>query len=307
MKHDVPRQGHQATLHDSVQQYLSYLESVKELEANSLTHYGNDLSLFVRFVERVESVHAKRVSASRLTPKHVTAFLDEQTIRRGNGSSSNRRRLSCLRGFFRYLGERGIVSPHAVIETPMPQVPKRELVILSPAEVKAFLAAVRLAAPFPVRDEAIFRTFLSCGCRLSELLTLRHHDVDLNGGWIRFSPRPGQSRVVPLPFPTGKAIARYVSKRPKTAFPKLFLNRRRDPITKGAVYHAFRRCLSAAGIRRPGVTVHTLRNTFLARIVQEGVLPMKRIRAIAGVETQTTLTSFLKEAAVVREHSDSQV
>lgn len=306
MKHDFPRLGQQATLRESVQQYLTYLQSVRKLETNSVTHYGNDLSLFVRFVERVESAQAKRVPASRLTAKHVADFLHEQTMRRGNGSASNRRRLSCLRGFFRYLGEHGIVSPDLVIETPMPAPPKRKLVVLTPAEVKAFLAAIETSAPYPVRDEAIFRTFLSCGCRLSELLRLRWHDIDIQGGWIRFSSRPGKSRIVPLPKQTGIALARYADKRPKAASDRLFLNRHREPITKGAVYHSFQKCISAAGIQRPGITVHTLRNTFLVRTLKESTLPMHHLWDIAGVRTQTALTALLKEAALLREQFEDQ-
>lgn len=304
MKHDSPRLGKQTTLYESVQLYLAYLQTVRKLETNSVTHYGNDLSLFVRFVERFESVKAKRVPAHRLTAKHVTEFLRDQTVRRGNGTASNRRRLSCLRGFFRYLAEHGIVSPDIHIETPMPAAPKRKLIVLTPAEVQAFLAAIQTAAPYPIRDEAIFRTFLTCGCRLSELLRLRWQDVDIAGGWIRFSSRPSTSRIVPLPKQTGIALARYADKRPKTAEKRLFLNRHRQPITKGAVYHAFRKCLSAAKIHRPGITVHSLRNTFLVRTLQEGTVPMNRLWDIAGVRTQTTLTALLREAALLRERAD---
>lgn len=299
MKHVSMRPKQQISLDEIVKDYLIYLETVRELETNSLTHYGNDLSLFVRFVERMESVQAGQMSAARLTPKHVKAFLDEQTIRRGNGSSSNRRRLSCLRGFFRYLADQEVLPSDALSETPMPALPKRRPVILSPDEVKGFLAAVRLSAPFPIRDEAIFRTFLSCGCRLSELLRLRSHDVDLTDGRIRFSRKPGQSRVVSLPDPAGKALARYITKRPNSPVPSLFLNRHRNPITKGAVYHAFRRCLGIAGIRRPGVTVHSLRNTFLAGMAQDSEISLKHIRDIAGVKTENTLAPLFEEARMV--------
>lgn len=304
MKHDFPRLRKQATLYESVQLYLAYLQTVRKLETNSVTHYGNDLSLFVRFVERVESVEAEHVPASSLTAKHVTEFLRDQTVRRGNGSASNRRRLSCLRGFFRYLAEHGIVSSDLLIETPMPAAPKRKLVVLTPAEVKAFLAAIQTSAPYPVRDDAIFRTFLTCGCRLSELLHLRWEDIDITGGWIRFSSRPGSSRVVPLPKQTAVALARYADKRPKTGEERLFLNRHRQPITKGAVYHSFRKCLSAAKIQRSGITVHSLRNTFLVRMLTEGTLPLHRIWDIAGIRTQTTLTALLKEAAMQRGQTD---
>lgn len=275
------------TLAQSVQDYLVHLNRVRNLEANTIHHYAHDLKLFVRFVERIEGRRAHELAASRIAPFHAIAFIDDQTVRKGNAPSSNRRRLSCLRGFYAYLARLGYIS-HAEIRTEMPKAPMISPVTLTAEEEIALLKAVRATSAFPIRDEAIFLLFLRCGLRLSELLQLRTHDFDPATSTLRVG-RPRRSlRTITIPKEVRRALLRYLLNRAIVKSDRLFLNRYGRPMTKGAVYHALRRCLAAAGIRRKGITIQALRDTCLKRWIDEGRMPREDISKIAGNKRDAT-------------------
>src|SRR5690625_5535722 len=85
----------------AIRKYISYLSDVKQLGDNTIFHYGHDLLLFKRFIERITKQKADEIHTTYITGKVIRAFLDDQTHRRNNQLSSNRRRLACLRGFLR--------------------------------------------------------------------------------------------------------------------------------------------------------------------------------------------------------------
>lgn len=282
------------SLAGAIEAYLDYLAMERGLVENTLFHYGHDMTLYRRFMERVMKRKASEIPVDAVTSRTIEAFLDDQTYRRKNSTSSTRRRLACLRGFTKFLSARRIVPHAGHPELELPRDQTLPPTYLRSDEQIAFLDAARTAAPDPERDYAIFVLFLRCGCRLSEVLRLTIDDVDLRSGHLHIRHTDETERVLPLPLEAHRALAAYMARRPKSLLPYLFLNRNHQPITKGAVYYAFNRCLSAAGIRRTRITVHTLRNTYIKSLIERNY-PRTLVQELAGTRSSAALNPHYKE------------
>lgn len=276
----------------AIRKYISYLSDVKQLGDNTIFHYGHDLLLFKRFIERITKQKADEIHTTYITGKVIRAFLDDQTHRRNNQLSSNRRRLACLRGFLQYLHAReAIATPLHNVHT-LPPTKRNLPAILKPKETNLLLQAARTVAPNPARDYAITLLFLTCGCRLSELLNLRVDDINLKYAIIHLRGDEYTDRYLSMPLETHRALSAYLARRPVTDEHALFLNRANKPITKGAIYHTFYRCRSAAGIRRPRITVHTLRHTYIYNLVASKRYAKDEIQELTGHRSEAALNSY---------------
>ncbi|MDR0456968.1 MAG: site-specific integrase, partial [Treponema sp.] len=80
----------------TIQEYLSYLQSVRGVSPRTLEAYRDDLSLFVNYCGNHE------IDPVQASPYQVQSFIAELSAERAAPSSVNRR-LSSIRGLYRWL------------------------------------------------------------------------------------------------------------------------------------------------------------------------------------------------------------
>ncbi len=150
--------------------------------------------------------------------------------------------------------------------------------VLTDQEVRALLAACG-EGPVGVRHRSLLALMYRAGLRISEALSLRPHDVDLQAGtvWVRFA-KGGRDRVVGLDPGAGAVVAAWAELRAVLAVPAgapLFCTAPGNPITTAYV----RRLLPVLG-RRAGIAkrvhAHGLRHAHAAQLRSEGVDKAKR-------------------------------
>ena len=277
-------------LADWIDRFLHHLAQHERKSPNTVRHYAHDLELFSRYLR----AFAPYVAApADVEPHMIRGFLRYLSIERGNGPASNRRRLASLRRFFAYLFETGALQENPCSSIPLERAPSRHAAALTRDEARRLLEAAKMSR-FPARDHAMFRLFLSCGCTLSELLSLKLDDFDRSHGTITLTGRGGKSRTLTLSPACLSALEEYLQSRPKAPAAKsLFINRRGEPVTKGAVYYAFRQALRRSGLERPGLTVHSLRRTCLILLWEAGV-SLRTLQHVAGHHSLATTREYTR-------------
>lgn len=148
--------------------------------------------------------------------------------------------------------------------------------IYTSAEIEALLAEARRLTPIGSLRPHTYVTLLGLlyctGLRISEALTLRLADVDLDTDvlWIRES-KFHKSRLLPMNPGVRNALWRYQEERTRRAFPRdpdapLFVNERRGECAYSLVCATFLAIARRSGIRGPagtrGPRLHDLRHTF---------------------------------------------
>jgi integrase/recombinase XerD len=269
---------------DLIREYLTYLRIEKGLRPLTCEAYDGDLKTFAEFLEDRSSV------LLTVTQQDVAAFL-EHLRTHGIDSRSAARKLSCIRGFYKWLllDRRIHHDPTVNIESPKTWkvLPKS----LAESEVDAMLDGAEQAANHPqarataFRDRAILELLYAGGLRVSELTGLSVSDLSLDSGRAMVRGKGDKERIVPLGTTALKALATYLREgRPHLARvrakahaadgAKLFLSHRGMPLTRQSIWQLVK---ASSG----GASPHTLRHSCATHMVEHGA-DLRSVQMLLG-------------------------
>jgi integrase/recombinase XerD len=250
-----------------IHEYLTYLRVEKGLRPLTCEAYERDLLQFAEFLEREN----EQLLAAR--QPEVAGFL-EHLRTHAVESRSMARKLSCLRGFYKWLllDKRIHHDPTVNLESPdaWKVLPKS----LASSEVNSMLERAALAADHPeadaiaLRDRAILELLYAGGLRVSELTGLCVADLSLDAGRVLVRGKGDKERIVPLGALCVKAIEEYLERgRPGLArnsrVNQLFLSVRGKPLSREWVWQLVKSSDSHA-------SPHKLRHSCATHMVEHG-------------------------------------
>jgi integrase len=151
---------------------------------------------------------------------------------------------------------------------------------LSAEEVARLLAAIPVESVAGLRLRTLILAYLLTGRRRSEVLSLRWRDLDLEGGFYRYTGKGGKERQRALPPPVRLAILVYARAAGLACKPEeaVFPGRWRDqPVDGKYIGEQLRQAARLAGIplERP---LHTLRHSY-ARALRRIEAPLEAVQA----------------------------
>jgi integrase/recombinase XerD len=261
-----------------VREYLLYLRVEKGLRPLTCEAYERDLHQFAEFLESENSTLASA------TQTNVSGFLDHLR-KHGVESRSAARKLSCLRGVYRWLllDKRIRHDPTVNLESlsTWKVLPKS----LAESEVSSMMERASVAAEHPqagsidLRDRAILELLYAGRLRVSELTHLRVEDLSLDEGRIRLRGKGDKERVVPLGQPSLKALEAYLTHgRPKASSKaresRLFLSERGRPLSRQWIWRLVKASDSNA-------SPHKLRHSCATHMVEHGA-DLRSVQILLG-------------------------
>jgi integrase/recombinase XerD len=283
-------------------EYLAYLRVEKGLRPLSCEAYERDL---LQFSEYLEERPATLLTA---TQEHVAGFL-EHLAKHGVESRSAARKLSCLRGLYRWLllDRRIRRDPTLNLESPATWkvLPKS----LAVTEVDGMLERAGTAAEsaaadaIALRDRAILELLYAAGLRVSELTGLNVADLSLDAGRALVRGKGDKERIVPLGRAAVEALEAYLQNgRPvlaKKATSRLFVSARGGSISRGWVWQLVKRSEGKA-------SPHMLRHSCATHMVERGA-DLRTVQTLLGHADIATTQVYTHLAlgrlkAVHREH-----
>ena len=241
--------------------YLDELANQRRLSAHTVSAYRHDLATLQRL--------AGAVPLEQLQPHHVRRFI-AKLHGGGLGGRSLGRLLSAWRGFYRWLGARGLcaVDPTAALRPP--KAARRLPNALSPDEAACLLGASGDDA-LAVRDQAVFELFYSSGLRLAELAGLDLDCLtDLAAGEVRVTGKRNKTRIVPVGRHAQAALAAWLTRRGELASPAepaLFVGLRGKRLSPRVIQARLARRAVERGLARH-VHPHMLRHSFASHVLQ---------------------------------------
>ena len=254
--------------------FLRYLTVEKGLTTNTTTNYANDLARLTNF-----AYHAHK-PIEHLQPGDLRYFI-AQLSKAGLSTSTVRRIASTVRGFYAFLALDDYIDtlPTDDLNTPPPRAYLPTY--LNQAELQLLLVAPELANAEGIRDRAILELMYASGLRVTELLALRHKDIDLRNGLLTCFGKGHKERIVPFGRSAATAIEHYVATLPArftTSTSHLFLNLNK-PLTRQFLWTLIKRYGAKAGVDH--ISPHTLRHTFATHLLQHGA-ELKHVQALLG-------------------------
>jgi len=250
-----------------VAQFVNYIQVERGLSPNTVAAYRRDLLKLAGFCQQ------RKLKVAKVSRAQVVDFLGT-LYRQGLDSRSVARVLATLRSFFRFLLQEDQlkVDPTGQIESP--RTWKRLPKFLSEEEVERLLGQPDGESPLGLRDRAMLELLYATGLRVSELVSLKVNDVQLEAGYLRCFGKGSKERMVPIGRSATVAVEQYLRfGRPPLAkrrtSPCLFLSRRGGGLSRQQFWHRLRIHARAAGIRAQ-LSPHVLRHSFATHLLEHG-------------------------------------
>jgi site-specific recombinase XerD len=282
-----PSSSASQSLAAAVAGFLRSLEG-QNRSPQTLKAYRLDLSQFVQYLAESDITVQTPADVRRADVVEYFAELH----RHGLTGVSRARKLASLRAFFRYCLSHELVSRSPVEGMEPPKRERVERAYLRPEEYHKLLYHAG-ASP---RDVAILQVFLQTGIRVSELVTLETHDLNLSHYPYSLTVRGGKGmadRTIELESIGVKALKTWLEKREKipTASDCVFLNRFGEGMSARAVEQLVARYRDAAELPKH-ITCHSLRHTFTQAKAEFGVDPYQ-LQAWLGHRNLATTQKYL--------------
>ena len=250
----------------AVSGFLDNLIVHKGLAFLTVQAYAADMKGFAGFLLKRNVRNIRNIQR-----EDILVFLGTLN-RQGLSPRTRARKLSCVKGFFRFLSESGQIVENPCERLESPTLPRRIPHYLEPEEVDRLLAAAKTDSPEGTRNYAMFELAYATGLRVSEIVGLEISRIDLEVGCVTVMGKGSRERVVPMGIPASGALSYYLEiARPRLArfrrSEHLFLTRRGEAMTRQAFWKIVKKTALAAGINKE-ISPHTLRHSFATHLVQ---------------------------------------
>lgn len=299
-----PDHGFPSQLHLWVDDYLAVVATERGLSVNTLAAYGSDLADVLDYLVKQDVSNWGQVNEI-----YLLAYL-AQMASQDKGAGTRARRLSTIRGLFKYLLQIGQVDRDPTAKLSGPKTPGGLPYFVSRPDMERLLKQPDTETTLGVRDRAMLEMMYASGLRVSEVITLGVGDVQFQVGCLVVRGKGGKDRLVPIHEKALESLSLYLgSARQKllkgNQREQVFLNVRGGPLSRMGLWKIIKKYVTLAGIKGH-VTPHTLRHTFATHLLEGGadlrsVQLMLGHTDIATTEIYTHVTSQrLKE--VHRKH-----
>jgi integrase/recombinase XerD len=269
------RQVERAHRRDLLREYLAYIQVEKGLSQNSLEAYGRDLARLAAWADK----QGKPVE--KLARGDLRSWIAELS-RKGLSPSTVSRAVSAARGLFRFLMLDGHIKTHPAEDLSTPQKGTHLPRFLTEDEMERLLRAPDIETGEGLRDRAMLELMYATGLRVSELVSVKLADLDLDAGLINCHGKGSKERRVPLGKSATHWVERYISMRAragKAASPRLFVNSSGGALTRQRAWAMIKRYAARSGLSN--TSPHTLRHSFATHLLQRGA-DSRSVQALLG-------------------------
>lgn len=293
-------------LPESVQDFLNYLETIKNKSPNTIAAYKKDLSIFFRFL----LIYKKVVDGSKIDfddidisnidnefiknikLRDLYAFLSFVEKYRDNSAYARARKVACLKSYFKFLqGKAGIIIENPTLELESPKINKRHPVFLTLDQSLVVLNSLDQKKKNYHRDYCILTLFLNCGLRLSELCSIKIEKI--KGDTLTIIGKGNKERTVYLNESCLISISNYLKTRDIKNVSEedkkyLFLSNRNKPISPRMVEILVKKHINDAGFKEQKYTPHKLRHSAATLMYKHGNVDIRTLQGILGHENIST-------------------
>lgn len=284
-----------------VQQYLVYIEAIKNHSELSVIEYASDLRTFFRYLARLKGLCPNDTPDEEIDLSPIDLnFIQSVNLNdayqfivycknvRKNNETTRARRVVSIRRFYSYLTDNlGVLEHNPMKNLDAPKTKKALPKYLTLEESEKLLSVID--GKYKERDYAIVTLFLNCGMRLSELVSIDYNDIRDDGS-LTILGKGNKERIIYLNQACINAIVAYMKVCPRDGVKDraLFLSSRNQRISPKTVQHIVYSYLDKAGLGNRGLSVHKLRHTAATLMYRHGNVDVLLLKEILGHENLST-------------------
>ncbi len=245
-----------------VDDFINYILIEKGLSKNTALAYRTDLNTYLKFLED------KKINYETISHLEITDFLWH--LKTSNFKPrSIYRMIESIRQFYKFLIAENYIKTDPTVYLTAPKVPIILPDMLTNEEVTKLLNSVSGNDNLSIRNRAMLELLYATGLRVSELISLKFSNIDIEECFVKIFGKGNKERLVPFGQKAQLYLKRYLRVRKNTKSEFVFLTRLNKPISRIEFWRQLKQIAIKAGIMK-NITPHTLRHSFATHLLTGG-------------------------------------
>ena len=247
--------------------YLDFLKYQKKYSDYTIKSYENDIIEYLNYINS-EGINYKNVEYSDI--RFYLMYLKDD---KHDNNSSIDRKLSSLRGFYKYLANEGIVSSNVFSLVNGPKKSKKLPRYFEYNELEEMFLIPDVNNSLGQRDLLLLEMLYATGCRVGELVSIKVSDIDFSSRTILIVGKGNKERFLNYGEYCEEILNKYLSdgyiSLNKSDSDYLFLNNNGGVLTERGVRFILDKIIKQTGINK-NISPHMIRHSFATHLLNEG-------------------------------------
>lgn len=277
--------------------YLDYLKYNRNYSDNTIISYNEDINEYLVYLNR-ECLKYNEIEYSDLR-----GLLDYYE-KNNNKPTSIRRKISSLKGFYKYLVREKVINKNPFMFVSLPKKNNKLPVFLNYNELIEVFDSIDITNDLGLRDRLIVELLYATGVRVGELVNIKLNDIDYNDLSIKVLGKGSKERIVFYNKICKDILEKYLKIRsnfnPKCDY--LILNFRGEQITTRGISLILEKIIKNTSILK-NIHPHVLRHTFATHLLNNGcdLLTVQELLGHASIST-TGIYTHVTEENIIKEY-----
>jgi integrase/recombinase XerC len=256
--------------------FFEYLTSEKRSSVHTVSAYRSDIGQFEEFMLlQFEITEIASVSST-----HVRSWISELMIQEISERSIHRK-LSALNAWFRFLLKRKELSVNPTKGVTKPKRPSRLPETLQEQQGLDLYRLEDSEISSEKENALLIQLFYETGIRLSEMMGLKHRDIDFGIGQIKVLGKRNKVRYVPVNDDMMQKLKRHMTESHSSGAESfLFQNEKGQALSRSSFYRRVKSSLSLVTTQKKK-SPHVLRHSFATHMLNNGA-DLNHIKEILG-------------------------
>lgn len=255
------------TLNQHLSSYLDYLKYQKNYSDYTILSYKDDI------IEYLDYLNSENLDYLDIEYSDIRFFLMYLKDTKKDNNSSIDRKLSSLRGFYKYMANEGIVKTNVFSLVNGPKKSKKLPRYFEYNELEEMFNIPDLTTPLGQRDRLVLEMLYATGVRVGELVSIKVSDIDLGRRNIIILGKGNKERFVTYGEYCEDSLKEYLKDGRLSLNTKdseyLFLNNNGGQLTERGVRFILDKIIKQTGINK-SISPHMIRHSFATHLLNAG-------------------------------------
>ena len=273
-----------------LEEYLKYLRFNRNYSENTINSYEEDIIEYLEYLQR-ECLNLYEVKYSDI--RFLLDYYNSLKLK----NISIRRKISSLKGFYKYLCRNGKVNDNPFSYVTLPKSEKKLPQYLNYNEMIEIFDTIDTSTLLGLRNRLIMELLYATGIRVSELVNIEINLIDIDNRSIKVTGKGDKTRIVFFNEVTKKILKRYLKESSEVRKSDyLILNQHGKQITTRGIGLIMNKVISETSIIK-NVHPHILRHTFATHLLNNGcdLLTVQELLGHASISTTGIYTHVTTE------------
>lgn len=246
-----------------LEDYLNYLKYQKNYSEHTITSYSDDINEYIEFVK------SNRIDPYNISYDQIRTYLINLNDKKDINSTISRK-ISALRGFYRYLENNNRIDTNPFTLINLPKKDKKLPRFFYYNELEELFNTPKLTTPLGQRDRLILEMLYATGVRVSELVNIKLSDI--GDHTIKILGKGNKERIVRYGDYCEEILKMYLDDghyKLNSSSEYLFLNNNGGKLTDRGVRYILDKIIEKTTIEKK-ISPHMLRHSFATHLLNEG-------------------------------------